>query len=564
MPNRKGIVAAAAGLAALLVCAPVAALELDEAEQALAKRLQELALRAVPDKSEDDIRSRVGISSQLPKVDASSPDVGITIRDFGTRGDVLPVRHQARVQLYGAEAVEVAGYPGIAEEDRGYRVALRIGRVEVVVQRAEADLAAARAAFQAMDLDAIHAYAKEAPAPDTGYWYPRLDRFLPREIAGLGKSRRNGIYGEPPGGMRMGMRRYGEVSVAIVDQGSHAEASAKGLAALAERHGWRRVGVGEHDGWVAGGDMPRLYLPLGRFRAEVAAETDVGEDVLVKAGAAVPAELLARLADSLAPAEVTHDNLLAPARPVAPHRLAALVPDRIDGYVRRFAKVKRKGLAPGFALNMMQVGLLGPNGEEMLVMLYDWGVPVPYIGEEGPRNADPGTLQTESLDGQEIHLALWRGNPMGWMTAGGRLAAVVRVGNSDGSLEPVRAALAAVGPERLARLADEAPQPTVATCGDRACFRKAFAACEAGSSYRTRARGLGRAFYEIEGPGEGGCRLRLTYEDNRGNPAWVGLPLTLTLDPSQEFLAAVKQGVEACAAGAGACEGPLAEVLAGQ
>jgi hypothetical protein len=108
----------------------------------------------------------------------------------------------------------------------------------------------------------------------------------------------------------------------------------------------------------------------------------------------------------------------------------------------------------------------------------------------------------------------------------------------------------------------------LAQCTDKSCFSDKFSRCQP-ATYVDSVEGLGAVQLEILGDAEADaahCRIRLQFSDTP-NPAWVGKPLTMTLERGQPFEPQYKSGLNACLTADGAdayeCAGPLLD-LAGR
>jgi hypothetical protein len=122
----------------------------------------------------------------------------------------------------------------------------------------------------------------------------------------------------------------------------------------------------------------------------------------------------------------------------------------------------------------------------------------------------------------------------------------------------------AVAPAPPAASDDVMPGESATADGLPRDFQSAFAACTAGSRFDVANPVLGASVrYEIAGPEDGGCRVSLIYLSNP-NPAWVGVPLLLTLDSRQGFTGEIEAGMRSCMSRGESrfrCAGPLLKLL---
>ncbi|MBI1418964.1 MAG: hypothetical protein GC146_17275 [Limimaricola sp.] len=103
-------------------------------------------------------------------------------------------------------------------------------------------------------------------------------------------------------------------------------------------------------------------------------------------------------------------------------------------------------------------------------------------------------------------------------------------------------------------------------CADESCFADAFSHCKP-ANYDDSVEGLGAVQLEVladSAADAAHCRISVKFLETP-NPAWIGKPLTMTLDRGQPFGPQYKAGVTACMTSDGAesydCAGPLLDTI---
>jgi len=403
-----------------------------------------------------------------------------------------------------------------------------------------------------------------------------LKALLPESLAGLDRNTGFGYRSkfDQMGGPAVEGSHYdanvegGPAVIATLwDFGSYGEQAERLLAERALAENWEPITHQGYPGYVVGGAEPRVYLSIGRLRLRLDSENG-GPDAagLASALEGVDLDRLSEFGAATPVPFVQHDPETEEAVPADPNAIADALPESVAGFTR----VDQRGdyQKAGFRevrqrMAMVQGVYEGANGLQMQVQAIDAGLTL--FADTGWMEQSDMALTEARRGEQTIRVNRRGGKTIAFMDVDGRIGLIL-IPSGDVTEDMLFDIVGDFDLDRLAALiAGEATgSGAVATsCSDQDCFEAAFAACTQ-ASFLTPEMAGARAFYEVLGPAEGGCRVSLTFESNP-NPQWVGKAVQMTVVPEPPFIESFKEGIQACMMrkpGA-SCDGSLMNMLGG-